>query len=338
MKIASYSLNTKTSHEQSVQNSVSQSMRIWADTTSSQGDVRSGAPQNGIRVTISQAGLQKQSTETGSVNGDSDILSDPRVLLIELIIEKLTGLKVHHLSGLGQHQSVQAGSSGPGLNIEFSKTHTYSESEQTTMQTSGVIKTTDGKEIQFSMNLNMQRQFSVSETSATQIHLGATPKKTDPLVVNFNGTATQLSDQRFAFDLNSDGNKEQINAPVSGSGFLVLDKNNDGKVNNGSELFGPSSNNGFSELAKYDSDHNNWIDESDSIYSQLKVWTPDANGNGTLSSLASLGIGAISLQAAATPFEIKDASDQLLGSVVSSSVALNNNGTTGSVQEVDLTV
>ena len=337
MKIESYSLNTQTSHEQSVQNSVSQSIRIWADTPSSQGGVQSGVFQNGISVTISPAGLQKQSAEAGSVNGDSDILSDPRELLIELIIEKLTGLKVHHLSGLGQPQSVRAGSSGPGLNIEFSKTRTYSESEHTTLQTSGVIKTTDGKEVQFSLNLNMQRQFSLSETSTTQLHFGSTPKKTDPLVVNFNGTAAQLSNQRFAFDLNSDGNKEQINAPRSGSGFLVLDKNNDGKVNNGGELFGPATNNGFSELAKYDSDHNGWIDESDPVYSQLKVWTPDANGNGSLSSLASSGVGAISLQAAATPFDIKDSSDQLLGSVVSSSVALNNNGTAGSVQEVDLT-
>ena len=60
-------------------------------------------------------------------------------------------------------------------------------------------------------------------------------------------------------------------------------------------------------------------------------------GSDQLSSLASLGIGAISLQAVSTPFEIKTASNQLLGSVRSSSVALNENGTAGVVQQIDLT-
>jgi hypothetical protein len=157
-------------------------------------------------------------------------------------------------------------------------------------------------------------------------------------VINFNGSAAQLTDQRFAFDLNSDGStNQQINFAQPGSGFLALDKNGDGKINNGSELFGPNTGNGYSELAKYDGDHNGWIDGNDAIFNQLKVWTKDASGNDQLSSLASLGIGAISLQAASTPFDIKSAGNQLLGSVVSSSVALNENGSVGSVQQVDLT-
>ena len=51
--------------------------------------------------------------------------------------------------------------------------------------------------------------------------------------------------QRFAFDLNADGQAEQINFVAPGSGFLVFDRNQDGKVNNGSELFGPTTDNGF---------------------------------------------------------------------------------------------
>ena len=181
----------------------------------------------------------------------------------------------------------------------------------------------------------MQRQFS--QTSSTSVHIGDSDQKTDPLVINFNGNATQLSDQRFSFDLNSTGNNVNINAPLSGSGFIALDKNGDGKINNGSELFGPSTGNGFAELAKYDSNHNGWIDGSDAAFNQLKVWSKNADGSDQLSSLASLGIGAISLQAVSTPFEIKTASNQLLGSVRSSSVALNENGTAGVVQQIDLT-
>ena len=61
----------------------------------------------------------------------------------------------------------------------------------------------------------------------------------------------------------SDGRKDNISFVQPGSGFLAVDKNNDGKINNGKELFGPNTGNGFDELAKYDSDGNQWIDESD---------------------------------------------------------------------------
>lgn len=336
MKIASYSLATQTSHDQSVQSSVHESLQSWVDAPAVSSPA--GVLQSGVQVSISSSALQKQSSATTAVNDDDGNLSDPRMLLIKLIIEKMTGQKIQLLgrSQLGSAPVTIAGNSRAGFGVEYSKTSTYSESEQTTMQTSGVIKTTDGQEIQFNLNLNMQRQYT--ETSTTRVRVGdAAQKKTDPLVVNFNGTAAQLSDQRFAFDLNSNGSAEQINLPMPGTGFLALDKNNDGKVDNGSELFGPTTSNGFSELAKYDTDHNGWIDENDPIYSRLKVWSPDANGGGKLSGLASLGVGAISLQAAATPFDIKNASDQLLASVTASSVALNNNGTVNSVQQVDLT-
>jgi hypothetical protein len=161
--------------------------------------------------------------------------------------------------------------------------------------------------------------------------------RSDPLVINFNGNAAQLSDQRFSFDLNSNGKTEQINSLQPGSGFLVLDKNNDGKVNNGSELFGPATGNGFSELAQYDTNRNGWIDGGDTVFNQLKVWTKNADGSNNLSNIASLGIGAISLQSASTPFDIKTASNKLLGSVLSTSVVINNDGTTGTAQQINLT-
>ena len=57
----------------------------------------------------------------------------------------------------------------------------------------------------------------------------------------------------------------------SGSGLLALDKNGDGIINNGTELFGPNTQDGFSELSKYDSDGNGWIDENDSVYDNLRI-------------------------------------------------------------------
>ena len=87
----------------------------------------------------------------------------------------------------------------------------------------------------------------------------------------------------------------------------------------------------------YDSDHNGWIDAGDPVFNQLQVWTKNADGGDQLSSLASLGVGAISLQSAGTPFEIKNAANQLLGTVLSTSVALNTNGQVDSVQQLNLT-
>ena len=335
MKIADFALTMQASHSWSQQSSVKENLRIWVDPPAP-----ASAPST---VTLSAAAQDAAAID----NTMRDVQNDPRLQLLILLVEKMTGQKVHVFdasqlsAALSSDVSSSTASNQPalaphaGFGVDYSKVASYSVSEQTTMQASGIIKTSDGKEINFSLNLAMQYQYS--ETSSTSVKLGDAAKKTDPLVINFNGTAAQLGEQRFAFDLNSDGKKEQINAPLSGSGFLVLDKNNDGKVNNGNELFGPGTGNGFSELAKYDSDHNGWIDQNDAVFQQLKVWTKDAAGNDKLNSLASLGVGAMSLQSVATPFDIKTATNQLLGSVQSSSVAINESGTVGSVQQIDLT-
>ena len=345
MKIAGYSLAMQASHDWSQQSSVKETLRMWVDHPAP------ASPQPASQqVTISDAAKQKQASEATAIdNAMSNAENDPKLQLLILMIEKMTGYKVKVFNAgdlkSGQQADVPAPTSTnsqpappphAGYGVEYDKVASYSESEQTTMQAVGIVRTSDGKEIQFSMNLSMQRQYS--ETSSTSVRLGDAVRKTDPLVINFNGTAAQLSEQRFAFDLNSDGKSEQINSPLSGSGFLALDMNGDGKINNGSELFGPSTGNGFGELAKYDKDGNGWIDENDAIFKQLKVWTKDAAGSDKLSSLAALGVGAISLHSIDTPFDIKTASNQLLGSVRATSVALNENGSVGSLQQVDLTV
>ena len=330
------------SHSWSQQSSVKESLRVWVDRRAPD------PPPASHQVTISAAAQEKQPSETAAVNSAmSEAEKDPKLQLIILMVEKMTGhkikvfdarqLKVPETASVQNPNAAQPQQPAPraSFGVEYSKVASYSESEQTTMQAAGVIKTSDGKEIKFSLDLVMQRQYS--ETSSTEVRMGDAARKTDPLVINFSGTAAQLSEQRFAFDLNSDGKTEQVNAPISGSGFLALDKNGDGKINNGSELFGPSTGNGFGELAKYDSDKNGWIDENDSVFKQLKVWTGGAEGSGKLSDLASLGVGAISLHSIATPFDIKTASNQLLGSVQASSVYLNENGSVGSVQQIDLT-
>ena len=71
------------------------------------------------------------------------------------------------------------------------------------------------------------------------------------------------------------------------------DFNNDGIINDGKELFGPNSGNGFSDLANYDLDKNGWIDENDTIYDKLRIWTKDTEGNDYLLALAKESIWSI---------------------------------------------
>jgi hypothetical protein len=176
------------------------------------------------------------------------------------------------------------------------------------------------------------------EEESISIRAGDAAKVVDPLVINFGGSAAELTDTKYAFDINSDGAEDDISFVGQGSGLLVLDLNNDGIVNNGTELFGPNTGDGFSELAAYDEDGNKWIDENDSVYDRLSVWTKDAEGNDVLSSLKDKNVGTIYLGAVATPFDIKDGANNLDGQVVATGIYLQEDGQVGTVQQVDMVV
>jgi hypothetical protein len=139
------------------------------------------------------------------------------------------------------------------------------------------------------------------------------------------------------FDLNSDGTPEAVPWLQSGSGFLALDENQDGLINNGRELFGPRSGNGFAELAQYDQDGSGWIDENDPIFSRLRVWTKDPDGPETLQTLADLRIGAILLGSTDSPFQLTNYANESLGEVVRSGLYLKEDGSVGFAQQINLT-
>lgn len=348
MKIANSTLDLQSSHTQTRQTEIKESLRMWVGQRPAQRG--EAVPPPRTTVNISDAARALHSSDANAIEqATQDAQNQPEMQLLISLVEALTGHKVKlyqpESQGNAAAGDASTGTVAPaaqpaqrpaGYGVEYDRTETYSESEQTTLHASGTIKTSDGKEISFKLDLAMARQYS--ETSSESIRLGDAVRKTDPLVINFNGTAAQLSDQRFSFDLNSDGQNEQIATLASGSGYLALDLNADGRVNNGKELFGTASGNGFADLAKYDSDQNGWIDEADPVFRQLKVWTQDGKGGGQLASLADKGVGAISLAAVATPFDVKNTANQTLGSVRSTGVVLNENGTTGTAQQIDLTV
>jgi hypothetical protein len=230
----------------------------------------------------------------------------------------------------GQAGDPSAPRQGWGLAVDY-RQERY-ESETMNFQASGVVQTADGREIDLQIDLSMSREFYES----TEVHLRAGDALTDPLVINFDGTAAELGDEKLQLDIDLDGSVDQVAWVTPGSGMLALDRDGNGTVTDGSELFGPASGNGFAELAAHDEDGNGWIDEGDSVFDRLRVWTRDTEGQEKLLALGQTGVGAIYLGHVASPFAIKDDQNQLQAQVRATGLVLFESGLAGTVQQLDL--
>ena len=208
----------------------------------------------------------------------------------------------------------------------------YMESESTNFSTTGTVRTADGREISFNLDVSMSRKFT-QYTKETVQNVGSF---IDPLVINLNGNIAEVSDQKFYFDLDADGEEEAISRLCEDSGYLALDRNEDGKINDGSELFGTKSGDGFGDLAAYDEDGNGWIDENDDIWNKLKIWVQDEQGNSKLYSLAEQGVGAICLKNVSTEFGQRGSSGEINAAIRNTGIFLYENGTAGTIQHLDL--
>lgn len=209
----------------------------------------------------------------------------------------------------------------------------FAEHEVTEYSTQGKVCTADGREITFGISVEMSRSF----VEATEVYTEGSYVLKDPLVINLDSDIAEVSDKKFYFDIDADGKEEEISELGRGSGYLALDKNGDGVINDGSELFGTKSGNGFADLAAYDGDGNGWIDEADEVFSQLKVWVKDENGENRLLDLKEAGVGAIFLGSADTRFSLNNAETNATNAVIQKTgVYLRENGTAGTIQHVDL--
>ena len=280
-------------------------------------------------------------------------VTDPKLAVLIMLIERLTGQKIHLIrpgdppinadasaqragsraaaAGAASQQAAAPQRAGWGVDIKVEQVH--QETETTGFRATGQVITAEGRTISFDYQIEMHRDFT--QTSTVEITAGDAIKKVDPIALNLTGGPAALSSSRSAFDIDSDGNPEQVALPAAGTYFLALDANGNGTIDNGSELFGPATGNGFTELEKLDGDGNGWLDQGDAAYASLKLWS---GSDGGLTSLADAHVGALNVgTSTATQFDLRSAANETLGQVVSSSVYLGENGTPGAMQQVDLT-
>ena len=120
------------------------------------------------------------------------------------------------------------------------------------------------------------------------------PETYDPLVIDLNNDGIKGTnlDYKINFDLDNNGFKEATSWIDNNDAFIAIDKNNNGTIDNGSELFGnksisnnayaytnPNAKNGFESLKEFDSNNDDIIDEKDKEFTNLLLWQ-DKNSNG----------------------------------------------------------
>jgi hypothetical protein len=183
------------------------------------------------------------------------------------------------------------------------------------------------------MSVEMSREFTPSAESMSN---DIVEIFTDPLVITLNSNPVSVSDQKWSFDIDGDGSRDSISLLSKGSGFLAFDKDGNEKIDDGSELFGTKTGNGFSELAAYDDDGNGWIDEADEIYDKLSVWLKDDSGQDKLISLKAANVGAIYLGSATTDYALKSDVDNAYNAQLRrSGLYLTNEGISRSISQLD---
>ncbi|UZT77242.1 hypothetical protein OF113_19755 [Ectopseudomonas chengduensis] len=133
------------------------------------------------------------------------------------------------------------------------------------------------------------------------VSLGQAPQQVDPLVLDMadNGFSTSGLGRPVRFDLDADGRMDSISVPTGDDALLALDRNGNGRIDDGRELFGDQHGaaNGFAELARFDDNGDGRIDAADAVFDQLRLLRFDAQGRQQLQTLGEAGVSAIDLRA-----------------------------------------
>jgi hypothetical protein len=145
------------------------------------------------------------------------------------------------------------------------------------------------------------------------------PQKQDPLALDLDGNGLKTSGVAAGvqFDLNADGHVDRASVATGGDALLALDRNANGRIDDGRELFGDQNGdaNGFAALSVFDDNRDGRIDAQDAVYSRLQLLSFGADGSQQLAGLVDAGVRAISLgyQVAATDLASGDSIREVSG-------------------------
>ncbi len=214
----------------------------------------------------------------------------------------------------------------------------YYKSNSLSFNTIATIKTAD-KDINIDLNISYTEEFYEAHKEKLEFEQTVF---LDPLVIQYDLSSKYFDsidrEQSFEFDINNDDVVDNIAMLKEGSGFLALDKNSNGTIDNGTELFGTITNNGFDELAVYDEDNNGWIDESDSVFNDLQIWRKNSDGESSMIALGDANVGAIYLSDISSNFNYDKSINQTSAQLKNTSIFLTEDGKAGLVTQVDFAV
>jgi hypothetical protein len=333
MRVVSSELSMWAEHAQATAKTRSERLDVWVG---QRPDTRPAQPEPALRAAVV--------IEPAAAPDSADSVDQRGFVDLAILLRTLGASAKEAQDTINGLVAAQQGAPAPAPAVATSATPSaqgwgvaYDMSEQTvsmetsTFRAAGQVVTADGRKVDFAAQLSQER--TEVQTTSVSVRAGDAAKKVDPLVLNLNNAPVAFSGTQ-SFDVNADGVAETVARLDAGHAYLALDRNGNGTVDDGAELFGPATGNGFGELQAQDSDGNGWIDEGDAAYAQLKLWSP---ANDSLTSLAAAGVGAIALQNVNTPFSVTSAG-QTQGTVARTGVYLRENGTAGTVQHVDLIV
>jgi hypothetical protein len=224
---------------------------------------------------------------------------DYQILRKSFDLESKTSLNVHRAqtqAAAAQADAVTAHQNAVALNLHVATP------QQSTAKVALAQQSSTSSTSSFSLVFQVRQQQSLEVSVSVSSNL-ASIFTTDPLVLDLSdaGIATTGVENGVEFDLNADGITEQVSMVNSETWLLALDRNGNGRIDDGGELFGDQHGaaNGFAELARYDADANGVadgvIDANDVAFSQLQLLQIDRNGKQVTQTLEEAGVVAIEL-------------------------------------------
>ncbi|HOJ32022.1 MAG TPA: hypothetical protein PKY35_04225 [Candidatus Hydrogenedentes bacterium] len=151
-----------------------------------------------------------------------------------------------------------------------------------------------------SFRFQLEFEFTYEEVAvaATQEQI----KQSDPITLDLNGNGIQLTSYKEGarFDITGTGTPVTTAFVTGGDAFLAIDRNGNGKIDSGKELFGDQNGakNGFEELRKLDTNGDGRINAADREFDRLLLWKDNGNGvtePGELITLKEAGVKEIDL-------------------------------------------